>query len=191
MTDSKNIVYRGKIIDLSLEQVTLPNGARAELEIVHHPGGAAIAALDAKDRVCLLRQYRHAAGGWLWELPAGKLEPGEPPLNTAQRELREEAGVHAARWEALGKIISSPGVFTEVVHLFLARDLTAVSAEAEPQEVFEVHWLPYADALARARAGEITDAKTLAGLLRAGKILEETSGEKPVPGPAHGREKTP
>lgn len=172
MADSKNMLYRGKIIDLYREVVTLPNGAIAELEIVRHPGGAAIVALDRLNRVCLLRQYRHAAGGWLWELPAGKRDDGEAPLVTAQRELREEAGVRATRWEELGMIVSSPGVFTEVVHLFLARDLDETGAEAEVHEVFEIHWVPYADALARAQAGEITDAKTLAGLFRAGKRLE-------------------
>lgn len=170
MTLDKTFVYRGKIIDLCLEKVALPNGALAELEIVHHPGGAAVVALDAEGRVCLLRQFRHAAGGWLWELPAGKLDAGEPPLTTAQRELQEEAGVRAARWETLGKIVSSPGIFTEVVYLFLARDLGDVPAAAEEHEVFEVHWLPFADALARAQSGEITDAKTLAGLFRAAAI---------------------
>lgn len=170
MADSETFIYRGKIIDLYLEHVTLPNGAVAELEIVRHPGGAAVVALDSENRVCLLRQYRHAAGGWLWELPAGKLDPGESPLATAQRELQEEAGLRAARWEPLGKIISSPGVFTEIVHLFLARDLSGVLANAEAHEVFEVHWVPFVQALAQARTGEITDAKTLVGLFRADKF---------------------
>lgn len=170
MTDSETFIYRGKIIELYLEHVTLPNGAVAELEIVRHPGGAAVVALDSENRVCLLRQYRHAAGGWLWELPAGKLDPGESPLVTAQRELQEEAGLHAARWDSLGKIISSPGVFTEIVHLFLARDLSGVPANAEAHEVFEVHWVPFAEALAQAWTGEITDAKTLVGLFRADKL---------------------
>jgi ADP-ribose pyrophosphatase len=84
--------------------------------------------------------------------------------------LQEEAGLHAARWESLGKIISSPGVFTEIVHLFLARDLARVAANAEAHEVFEVHWLPFAEALAQARTGAIMDAKTLAGLFRADKL---------------------
>ena len=172
MTDSETVVYRGKIIDLCLEHVTLPNGAVAELEIVRHPGGAAVVALDPENRVCLLRQYRHAAGGWLWELPAGKLDPGEPPLTTAQRELQEEAGLHAARWEPLGKIISSPGVFTEVVHLFLARDFSRVPANAEAHEVFEIHWVSFAEALAWASVGEITDAKTLVGLFRASRMSQ-------------------
>ena len=170
MADNKTTVYRGKIIDLYLERVTLPNGAVAELEIVRHPGGAAVVALDNENRVCLLRQYRHAAGGWLWELPAGKLDAGEPPLATAQRELEEEAGLHAGHWQPMGKIISSPGVFTEIVHLFLARNLIHVPANTETHEIIEVHWVPFAEALAWAQADEITDAKTLIGLFRAGKI---------------------
>jgi ADP-ribose pyrophosphatase len=139
----------------------------ADLEIVHHPGGAAVVALDAENRVCLLRQYRHAAGGWLWELPAGKLDNAEAPLLCAQRELEEEAGLRDADWQSLGKIVSSPGVFTEVIHLYLARTLTAVPTRMEEHEVIEVHWLPWAEALRMAQAGEIEDAKTLAGLLRA------------------------
>src|SRR3989304_680585 len=95
----QRMIFKGRIIRLTLDTVQLPNGATAGLEIVHHPGGAAVVALDAAGRVCLLRQYRHAAGGWMWELPAGKLDGGEPPLTTAQRELQEEAGLHAAHWE--------------------------------------------------------------------------------------------
>ena len=167
MTDNKKIIYHGKIIDLYLEKVTLPNGVEAELEIIRHPGGAAVVALDSENRVCLLRQYRHVAGGWLWELPAGKLDAGEAPLTTAQRELEEEAGLRAGRWQALGTIISSPGVFTETVHLFLARDLTQVPVRQEAEELIEIHWLALAEALNRARTGEITDAKTVAGLFRA------------------------
>jgi len=166
MTQQRTI-FEGRIIRLTLDTVQLPNGATAELEIVHHPGGAAVVALNAGGRVCLLRQYRHAAGGWLWELPAGKLDDGEAPLLCAQRELEEEAGMRAGDWQSLGKIVSSPGVFTEVIHLFLARTLTAVPTRAEDHEVIEVHWFPWSEALHMAQAGEIEDAKTLAGLLRA------------------------
>ncbi len=166
MTQQRTI-FEGRIIRLTLDTVQLPNGATAELEIVHHPGGAAVVALDAGGRVCLLRQYRHAAGGWLWELPAGKLDGGEAPLLCAQRELEEEAGMQAGDWQSLGKIVSSPGVFTEVIHLFLARTLTAVPTRAEDHEVIEVHWFPWSETLHMAQAGEIEDAKTLAGLLRA------------------------
>lgn len=173
MSGKQRVIYAGKVIRLTLDTVTLPNGSTAELEIMHHPGGAAVVALDAAGRVCLLRQYRHAAGGWLWELPAGKLDNSEAPLLCAQRELEEEAGMRAGDWQSLGKIISSPGVFTEVIHLYLARTLSAVPTSMEEHEVIEVHWLPWAEALRMAKTGEIEDAKTLAGLLRAQKIVEK------------------
>lgn len=162
-----NTVYRGRVITVNVETVRLPNGRDAALEIVHHPGGAAVAAVDADRRICLLRQFRHAAGGYVWELPAGKLEPPEPPLGTAQRELVEEAGMRAARWESLGDYLSSPGVFTEVIHLYLARDLTPVQSAPEDHEVFEVHWVPLATAHRQALAGELRDGKTVLGVLRA------------------------
>lgn len=167
-------VYPGRVIDLRLEQVELPNGQNVELEIVRHPGGAAVVVVDGQDRVCLLRQYRHAAGGWLWELPAGKLAPGEEALATAQRELAEEAGVSATSWESLGTIVTSPGVLTEVIHLFLARDPAEAVAAPEPDEVLEVVWLPRTDAVRQAQDGGFRDAKTIIGLLRANDRLGAT-----------------
>jgi len=122
MADSESVRFRGRIVEVAVEQVTLPNGRPMTLEVVRHPGGAAVVALDASNRVCLLRQYRHVVGGWVWELPAGKLDPGEPPATTARRELAEEAGVEAARWNDLGRLVSSPGIFTETIHLYLARE---------------------------------------------------------------------
>jgi 8-oxo-dGTP pyrophosphatase MutT (NUDIX family) len=162
--------FRGHIITVNVESVVLPNGHRAELEIVHHPGGAAVVAIDDQDRVCLLRQFRHAGGGWLWELPAGKLEPQEPPLVTAQRELVEEAGMKAGEWRSLGTYLSSPGVLTEVLHLFMATGLQPTDAAPEPNEVFEVHWIAFADAVTRAIDGDIRDGKTALGLLRAARM---------------------
>jgi ADP-ribose pyrophosphatase len=165
MAESICNVFKGRVLTLNLERVRLPNGRVAELEIAHHPGGAAVVALDADGRVCLLRQFRHAAGGWITELPAGKLDGGEPPLECAQRELAEEAGVTAGRWDKLGEYFSSPGVFTEVIHLFLARELTAAEARPEEHEVFEASWVPLDEAAARAAGGQLQDAKTLIGLL--------------------------
>ncbi len=175
--ESQKTVFRGRVITVNVETVRLPNGHVADLEIVHHPGGAAIVALDARGQVCLIRQYRHAASGhpasgtdapgWVWELPAGKLEPGEPPELTARRELEEEAGRRAGRWQALGAYVSSPGVFTETVHLFMARDLETVTTSHEESEVIESHWVPLAEACRRALWGEIADGKTIVGLLRA------------------------
>jgi ADP-ribose pyrophosphatase len=144
-----------------------------DLEIVRHPGGAAAVALDADGQVCLLRQYRHVAGGWIWELPAGKLDDGEAPRSAAERELAEEAGVAAERWEDLGSELSSPGIFSEVIHLYLARDLRPVEPNTEEHEVLEVHWIPMAQALEWAQTGEIRDAKTVVGLFRAAARLEE------------------
>jgi len=161
--------YDGRVIRVSQDEVVLPNGTQALLEVVHHPGGAATAAIDAEGRVCLLRQYRYVAGGWVWELPAGKLEPGEPPLATAQRELVEEAGLKARQWMSLGTVLSSPGVFSEVLHLFLATDLMPTAAAPEANEVLEVHWVPFPEACERALSGELRDAKTALGLLRAAR----------------------
>lgn len=171
MVISRDTKFTGRVISLDVEQVRLPNGHVAALEVVRHPGGAAIAIVDAQHRICMLHQYRHVAGGWIWELPAGKLEPREPPLETARREIQEEAGVTATDWHSLGSYLSSPGVFDEVVHLFLARGLTPVQKQPEPSEVFEVHWLPLADVHARALNGDLIDGKTCVGVLRAAAHL--------------------
>jgi 8-oxo-dGTP pyrophosphatase MutT (NUDIX family) len=167
-------VFTGRVITVSKEQVLLPNGNIADYEIVHHPGGAAVVALDEQDRVCLLHQYRPAAGGWVWELPAGRLEPDEPPALTARRELVEEAGREAGDWQDLGFMWSSPGVFDERIHLFLARQLRVVPAHHEPHEVLEAHWVALPEALARAMSGAILDSKTVVGLLRAAARLGMT-----------------
>lgn len=164
MTGTIHNVFKGKVLTLNLEQVQLPNGRVAELEIAHHPGGATVVAVDAAGRVCLLRQFRHAAGGWITELPAGKLDDHEPPLQCAQRELAEEAGMSAERWDHLGQFFSSPGVLTEVIHVFLARDLTACAAAPEEHEVFEASWVPLPEAVALATSGRLQDAKTIIGL---------------------------
>jgi 8-oxo-dGTP pyrophosphatase MutT (NUDIX family) len=168
-------MFNGRVITVNVETVRLPNGHVAELEIIHHPGGAAIVAIDAAGRVCLIRQYRHAAGGWVWELPAGKLEPREPPLETARRELREEAGRNAQNWDSLGFYVSSPGVFTEIVHLYLARELDSVKMAHEAAELIEVHWVELEDACTRALHGDINDGKTALGLLRARSLLQSSA----------------
>lgn len=164
-------IFQGRVIDVGLETVVLPNGNRVELEIIRHPGGAAAVALDDQSRVCLLRQFRHAGDGWLWELPAGKIDPGEAPFATAVRELTEEAGVTARDWTDLGLMHSSPGVFTEIIYLWLARDLETPGHAHEGDEVIEIHWLPLSQALEWCNNGTITDAKTLIGLYRAAALI--------------------
>lgn len=168
--DRRNIVYAGKVVDVRRESVRLPNGVELDLEVVEHPGGAAVVAVDAKDRLCLVHQYRHVAGGYVWELPAGKIDAGEPPILTAQRELADEAGIEAKLWVSLGSILSSPGVFDEVIHLWLAAQLVATEPGTDDDEVLEVHWVDFDVALDWAVRGKIRDGKTLAGLLRAGRL---------------------
>jgi ADP-ribose pyrophosphatase len=162
-------IYRGTIVSLDVERILLPNGTTMRMELVRHPGGAAVVALDARGRVCLLRHYRPAVDAWLWELPAGKIDHREPPLVTAQRELREEAGLTAARWDSLGSIWSSPGIFTERIELYLARGLSASAASAHADEVFEIHWMTLESALETVLTSDGADAKTLAGLVKAQK----------------------
>jgi 8-oxo-dGTP pyrophosphatase MutT (NUDIX family) len=164
---NQTVHFRGRVITVTTDDVVLPNGHQAKLEVVHHPGGAAVVALDSKRHVCLLRQYRYVAGGWIWELPAGKLEPNEPPLETAKRELIEEAGVCATYWESLGTVLSSPGVFGEVLHLFYATQIEPSTAAHEHSEVIEVHWMPFTEAYEWAMNGTIRDAKTVIALARA------------------------
>ena len=172
MSIERKMIYEGRVIKVSVDHVELPNGMRVPLEIVRHPGGAAVVAVDDQRRVCLLRQYRHAAGGYIHELPAGRLEPDEPPEVTARRELMEEASVSATHWTPLGAFFSSPGVFTEVIHLYLATGLAATPSTPEDDEVFQVQWWPLAEAVERARNGEMTDAKSIIGILRAAERLK-------------------
>ena len=173
MDEQVRNVYRGRVLTLNLERVRLPNGRIAELEIAHHPGGATVVAIDAHARVCLLHQFRHAAGGWIIELPAGKLDNREPPLDCARRELAEEAGMIAQRWDCLGQFFSSPGVLTEVIHVFLARDLVPCESRPEEHEVLDVRWLPLAEAFDQAAGARLHDAKTLIGLAWARAYLAD------------------
>ena len=170
MSHNTRSIYEGSVVRLGIESLTLPNGESLDLEVVRHPGGSAVVALDDANRVCLLRQYRHAAGGWLWELPAGKIDPGEAPQTTAQRELAEEAGLEAGDWQKLGQCLTTPGFCDEVIHLYLARRLESVPVEHHAHELIEVHWLDFETALQQVRDGTLHDAKTLLGLLLAASI---------------------
>jgi ADP-ribose pyrophosphatase len=165
-------LYRGSILKLRLDQVRLPSQRIVAREIVEHRGAVAIVALDKDERVLLVRQYRSAAARHLLEIPAGTLEEGEDPNLCAVRELREETGYSAARWELLGQFYASPGFCTEKMFLFLARDLSDGAATPEDDEVITVAWMPLADALEAIERGEILDAKTMIGLLRVWKRLK-------------------
>jgi len=164
-------VYQGNLISLYKEKVPLHNIAEGEprhtyFDIVKHPGGAVIAAINSDNEICLLKQWRHAVREDIWELPAGCLEPNEPPLLTAQRELEEEAGVVGEQWRDLGKIIPSPGFSNEVLYLYEARDLSPGTVKLDAAEKLEAHWIDLEEVKKMAKSGAIVDAKTLALLLR-------------------------
>jgi ADP-ribose pyrophosphatase len=157
-------LYRGKIFDVVLEKVTLPNGAVKDREIVRHPGAAAMVPLLEDGRVVLIKQYRHAVGEFVWEIPAGTLEPEEAPVACARRELVEETGYKAAKFEKLTEILPAPGYTDEHIHIFLATGLTAGDQRLEDDEVLELQPTVLDSALAMVTQGEIRDAKTIAGL---------------------------
>jgi ADP-ribose pyrophosphatase len=157
-------IYKGRIVDLRLEEVTLPNDAVVHLEVIHHPGAAAIVAVDEDESVFLVRQYRHAAGGFIWEIPAGTLHAGERPEDCAARELIEEAGVAAGELVRLGVILTTPGFCNERIHLFLARRLSPATQKLDHDEVLTVTRTPLRKALAMIRNGDIVDAKSIAAL---------------------------
>ena len=159
--------FSGRIITVSTERLLYNNGREYDLDFVRHPGAAAVVALDDAARVCMVRQYRHGIGDFLWEIPAGKLDVGEPPDVCAVRELAEETGVSARRWTPLGRFLPAPGIFTEVIHLFLARDLVVGPPKPDADEELELRWLPMADAIEMVLSGECDDGKTALALWRA------------------------
>lgn len=160
-------IFSGRIFAVGIETHALPDGRTARFEIVRHPGGAAVLPILDDGRVVLLRQFRPAAGGMVWEIPAGRLEPGEDPADCVARELMEEAGCRAGRLERLGELLPAVGFCTERIHLFVACGLTPVAQALEPDEYLEVVPLPVDEALAMIDRGEIPDAKTQLALLLA------------------------
>jgi len=173
---TRNPIYKGRIVAFGVESIVQPDGRRLDIEVARHPGGAAVVALDGQGRVCLLRQFRGPFEAWLWELPAGKIDHGEPALTTAQRELEEEAGLKAEHWHSLGTIVTCPGFSDEVIHLFLATRLAQGTVNTEAEEYIETHWLPLEETIQRADSGEIRDAKTLVALYRASRTLSKETG---------------
>ena len=156
LTSSARVVLRGSIFDVVSTQLRLPSGVEQDLLVVEHPGAVAIAPVTAAGELVLVRQYRHAAREVLLELPAGRLEPGEAPLDAARRELAEETGHRAARWRDLATFLTAPGFCSERIHLFEARELERVPQSLDPDEDLEVVILPPERVLELAR-----DAKTL------------------------------
>ncbi|TDA69999.1 MAG: NUDIX hydrolase [Clostridia bacterium] len=164
-TISSSRIYDGRVINLRVDRVALPDGRETSREVVEHRGAVVVVAMDQAGHVAMVRQYRYPLGQVTLELPAGTLEPGEDPLTSAQRELREETGLAATAWEALMACYSSPGFCTEKMHFFLARVSGQTAQATDADENIEVVRLPLAEAVRRVEAGEINDAKTALGIL--------------------------
>jgi ADP-ribose pyrophosphatase len=158
-------VFAGRMITVAVDKVRLPNGKEATREVVKHPGAVAVVALDG-EQIIFVRQYRHAVGQVLLELPAGKLEAGESAQVCAERELHEETGLAAETWTSLGKTVVSPGFTNEVIHLFKAEGLRDADGSAcDPDEFIDLERMTLPEALQAVRDGRIIDAKTQVALL--------------------------
>ena len=164
MTKNVKHIYKGKVVILNVETVTLPNGATVDLEVIRHPGAAAIVPVKDDGTVILIRQFRHAAGGFIYEIPAGKLHPGEDPRDCAARELEEEIGYRASSFELLASIFTAPGFADEVIHIYKGTGLTKGRQKLDHDEVLDVVELPIEKAIAQIQDGTIRDGKTIVGL---------------------------
>jgi ADP-ribose pyrophosphatase len=181
---SSEVLKRGRILDFRIDTVEAADGHRSTRDIAGHPGGVCMVAIDAEDRVLLVRQWRHAIGGPLLEIPAGTLDRDaegsiEDHELAAARELEEETGSRAGTWRYLGGFYTAPGFTSELMHLYLATDLTSAhegGLHPDEDEHLELHPVPFADALAMAMRGEIHDAKSMVGLLMAARLRESGEG---------------
>ncbi|NLV71640.1 MAG: NUDIX hydrolase [Actinobacteria bacterium] len=172
---SSRTIYTGKIVTLQVDEIALPQGRTATREIVRHPGAVVMAALDSADQIYLVRQYRHAIGRHLLELPAGGLEPDEEPLLAAKRELREEVGLVADEWVFLGMFFSTPGFVNERLYAYLARSLTQVPQDPDDDENLSVVRLPLTSLLEHLE--RVPDAKSMATLLLVDRFIR---GDRPT-----------
>lgn len=171
-TLSSREIFKGRIIRVREDEVSLPTGGTSKREVVEHPGGVGILALDGDNCAVLVRQYRYAFSQVMTEIPAGKREVGEPPFVTAQRELKEEIGAVADEWTDLGTMIPSPGCYGETLYLYLARGLHFGDTCPDEDEVLDILRLPFDTLVTQCLDGTITDGKTIAAALKAKLLLK-------------------
>ena len=165
-------IFQGRVIGVHVDTVSLPDGGTSIREIVDHPGGVAILALDEENRVPVVRQYRYAFSRVMLEIPAGKREVGEEPFLTAQRELQEEVGATADEWQDLGTLIPSPGCAGETLYLYLARGLQFGAVNPDEDEFLECERMAFDDLYQMCMDGRVQDAKTVAAVLKVKLLLD-------------------
>ena len=165
--NSQKQIHKGRVFEMVTENLTLPNGVNVDLDLIRHPGASAMVPMPDEKTVMLIKQYRHAVGDYIWEIPAGTLDPGETPEICAERELIEEIGFSARSWQKLGEITPVPGYSDERIHIFLARDLIQTEQHLDHDELLHVHSMPFDKAIGMIFTGEIQDSKTINGLLMA------------------------
>jgi ADP-ribose pyrophosphatase len=165
-TLSTETVYSGRLFNIEAHELEMASGVRARREILKHPGAVCMVPVDAEGHILLVTQYRHAAGQRLLELPAGTLEPGEDPRDTAARELQEEIGQRATRIEGLGGFYVAPGYTSEYIHLYICTELSASKLQGDDDEDIEIERKTLAEALVAIERGAICDAKSIVGILR-------------------------
>ena len=174
VVNRRTVIKKGRVFDICSENITLPNGVSLDMEVIRHPGAAAIVPVMADGKILLLKQYRHAVGGFIWEIPAGTLDPGEDADACAARELTEETGYTADRIRKLAVITPLPAYSDERIHLYLATGLSRAGQNLDADELLFVHPTPLERALAMIYDGTIQDAKTIAGLHLAADRMNRT-----------------
>lgn len=168
-TVESRLVFEGRVLNMKVDTVKLPNGKQSTREVVVHPGAIAVVAVTDADELVLIKQFRYPVGQVIWEIPAGKLEKGEDPLNCAKRELAEETGHGAEQWKHLSTFFTTPGFTDEIMYIYLATGLNTDKQTADDDEFIELQYVPFSEALGMIASGEIKDAKTIAGILLAEK----------------------
>ena len=173
--NNRTTIHKGKVFELIRENVTLENGTTTDVEFIEHPGATAVIPFLDDNRIVLLKQYRHALKKYIWEIPAGTLDPQEEIISCAKRELIEETGYSAGRWHRLGEITPVPGYSNERIHIFLATELQPADQNLDEDEVIQVQAVDFLKAFEMIGDGEIQDAKSIAGLFLVSQWLKSNA----------------
>lgn len=178
-TLKQTYIFKGKIVNLRVDDALLPDGTTAKREVVEHPGGVCVVPLTAENELVFVKQFRYPYAEVLPELPAGKLEYGEDPFLAGKRELKEETGATAKSYVSLGKLYPTPGYCGEIIHMYLAKGLTFGAQDLDSDEFLEVVRIPLEEAFQMVMSNQITDSKTQVGVMKTYYLMHNTAAEKP------------